>query len=247
VHKNIALKYLKSIVIIYIVIFVLVFPAMIHADGQYRILLDDDGLIFETENEGGWYIPEEDQNFFKPGQTGHYQIKRDNNGRFLETERRKFYLGFISDEELNTDIETFNRSQNKPSTTATESEVIVAGQHVIVPVQIEHRGRSLNLNLLLDTGASIITLHKNAVKRLQLNYSRKAHFTTASGHTIDADIVKLEEFRFGPYRKYNILAGVINYRQNGSAGYDGLLGMNALQGLNYSIDYKNSVLKWSKD
>lgn len=241
------MKIFKPICIIQILITVLFFPAMNQADGQYRILLDDDGLLFETENEGGWYIPDEDQNFFKPGQSGHYQMKRDSNGSFLETEYGKFYLGLHSDEELNTDIKAFNRSQNKPSVTASESEVIVVGQHVIVPVQIKHRGRSLNLKLLLDTGASIITLHKSAVKRLQLNSSRKAHFTTASGHSIAADIVKLKEFRFGPYRKYNLLAGVIEYRDNGFADYDGLLGMNALQGLNYSIDYKNSVLKWSSD
>jgi predicted aspartyl protease len=225
----------------------LVLPAMIHADGRYRIILDDDGLFFETENEGGWYIPEEDQNYFQPGQTGRYLISRDSNGHFLETEHGKFYLSFHSDEEPDTEIEAFNRLQNKPTPTNTESEVIVAGQHVIVPVQIQHGGRSLNLKLLLDTGASIITLHKSAIKRLQLHYSRKAHFTTASGHTIAADIVKLKEFRFGPYRKYNILAGVIDYRQNGSVDYDGLLGMNALQGLNYSIDYKNSVLKWNNE
>jgi len=225
----------------------LVFPAMVHADGQYKILLDDDGLFFETENEGGWYIPEEDQNYFKPEQSGRYQISRDSNGRFLKTEHGKFYLGFNHDEEFDTKIEAFNRSQNKPSATATESEVIVVGQHVIVPVQIKHGGRSLNLKLLMDTGASIIPLHKSAIKRLQLHYSRKAYFTTASGHTIAADIVKLKEFRFGPYRKYNILAGVIDYRQSGSADYDGLLGMNALQGLNYSIDYKNSLLKWNNE
>lgn len=242
-----SLKYLTYISIIPILIVMMFFPRVVKADGQYRILLGEDGIFFETENDGGWYIPEEDQQFFKPGQKGYYTIRRDSNGNFLKTEHGKFYLSHHSEEELDSDIDTFNRSQNKSMASTKETKVIVVGQHVLVPVRIMHRGRSHNLKLLLDTGASIITLHKDAVKRLQLNSNRKVHFTTASGDTIPADIVQLGEFRFGPYRKYNILAGVIQYRKGASIGYDGLLGMNALQGINYTIDYKKELIQWSVD
>ena len=221
----------------HIMLLLLVTPLLVHAEGRYRILEDENGVYFETENQGGWYIPEEDRAYFKPGQSGWYRIGRDASGRYLETEKGKFYLGYRDEESLEKEIEVFNRSHREPLDSSTETDVIIVGRHIIVPVQIKYKGRALNLNLLLDTGASIITLHKAAVKRLRLPKERTAQFTTAGGHVIDADLVELEEIRFGPYRQKDVLAGVIDYKQSAAAAFDGLLGMNALKGIAYKVDY----------
>lgn len=202
------------------------------------------GHLFSGGNRESWYIPEEDLVYFEPGQSGTYRAGSDQSGRFIETDQGKFYLGPNDDRAFEKDIENFNRSQRQSQTSSSESEVIVMGQHVIVPVQIKYRGRNLELNLLLDTGASIVTLYKDAVKRLRLVKQNTGHFTTADGHTIAAEIVKLEELKFGPFRKNDILAGVIDHKSNGTATFDGLLGMNALRGLDYKIDYQNSTIRW---
>lgn len=222
----------------------LVEPANVRADGKYQILNDAKGVYFQTDADGGWYIPEEDLVFFKPGQSGHYRIGQDDNGRYLETEKGIFYLGHRDDEALEKNIEAFNRSHNQSSSPPTETKVIIVGRHVIVPVRIKHRGRSLDLNLLLDTGASIITLYKDAVTHLRLPKGQKAKFTTAGGHVISADMVELEEVRFGPYRQNDVLSGVIDYQQAGALNFDGLLGMNALMGLDYRIDYNRQTICW---
>jgi predicted aspartyl protease len=238
------LRHLNCIAAVFMLMVTFACPTALHADGRYRILVDEGGAYLQTENDGEWYIPEEDQHYFPPGQSGHYRFGRDTDGLYLETEHGKFYVGEGTPRE---DIEAFNRNQREAQITATETEVIIIGHHVIVPVQIKYKGRSLELNLLLDTGASIITLHEDAVNRLRLPKDKTAHFTTAGGHVITADIVKLEEVRFGPYRQEDVLAGVIEYKQSTAIAYDGLLGMNALKGITYKIDYAKGLISWAKD
>lgn len=191
-----------------------------------------------------WYIPEEDQHFFSPGQIGRYQIGRDDQGRYLETQHGKFYLGHSDMEDLNINQGAFHGSANQSVLPNRETKVFLRGRHVLVPVRIRHKGRTLTLKLLLDTGASLVTLHKNAVKRLHFSNVRRVHFSSASGQTIPADLVELQEIRFGPIRKKNMAAGIIDYHQSGVRDYDGLLGMNALQGLDYRVDYDKQTIRW---
>jgi len=219
-------------------------PASLYADGRYRILQDEKGIYFQAGTGESWYIPEEDLVYFEPGQSGTYRAGSDQSGRFIETDQGKFYLGPNDHQTFEKAIEDFNRSQRQAQVSSSETEVIVMGQHVIVPVQITYRGRTLELNLLLDTGASMVTLYKNAVNRMRFAKEKTGHFATADGHMIAAEIVKIEELEFGPCRKKNILAGVIDYAPNGAAMFDGLLGMNALRGLDYSINYQNSTIQW---
>jgi clan AA aspartic protease (TIGR02281 family) len=244
-EKGIELKMIRYLNVFVWGLLIIVWPALLRADGRYQILRDDDGVYFQTENEGGWYIPEEHQYLFPSGKAGWYRIGRDEVGRYLLTEQGKFYLGNLDEEEFNSNPgDTPSAINQQPFPQSDETEVVLVGQQVLVPVKIKHKGRKLLVHLLLDTGASIITLHKASVKRLRLGRSQSARFNTASGQSIEADLVRLEEVRFGPYRKADILAGVIEHQQGAKAGYDGLLGMNALQGLRYEIDYDKGAIRW---
>jgi len=238
VHK---IRYMKIIVWALLII---AGPVLLWADGRYKILQDDEGVYFQTENEGGWYIPEEVQHLFPPGKAGWYRIGRDESGRYLLTEQGRFYLGDPGEVELNSNNGEASPAVNQALPPVDETKVVMAGQQVLVPVRIKHKGRSLLVHLLLDTGASIITLHKASVKRLHLDKIQSTHFSTANGQSIEANLVHLDEVRFGPYRKADVLAGIIEHQQGAKAGYDGLLGMNALQGLRYEIDYNKRVIRW---
>jgi hypothetical protein len=57
-------------------------------------------------------------------------------------------------------------------------------------------------------------------------------------------MVELEEVRFGPYRQNDVLCGVIDYQKAGTLHFDGLLGMNALMGLDYRIYYSKQTIRW---
>lgn len=235
------------LVLAMLTLMVVLFATELLASGHYRIVHDENGIVFQTEDDGSWYIPEEDQRYFVPGQTGRYRILWDDNGRYFETKKGKFYIGDNEDQGLDKGFDNPDTTHGRNVVSGCETEVQVVGSHVIVPVQIRHRGRSLDLKLLLDTGASMITLHKSAVNRLRFSKQQTAHFIAADGSAIPADLVKLDEVRFGPYNRKKILAGIIDHRQEGKPIYDGLLGMNALQSTNYKVDYKKGTIKWLDD
>jgi clan AA aspartic protease (TIGR02281 family) len=241
------LKHSYATDLLILVILMLMPPVNLQAGGRYRIVADEDGVLFQTESEGGWYISEEDQYLFAPGQTGRYTIGSDSKGRYLATEHGRFYLDDQGGEDFASDSGIPDASQGQSLPLSKETKVIMAGQHVLVPVLIRHQGRSLELHLLLDTGASIITLHKESIQRLRFNKKQTASFTTAAGRRIDADLVRLEEVRFGPFSRHEVLAGIIEHQEGSGVNYDGLLGMNVLKDLTYEIDFDKGVIRWRRN
>ncbi|NIT59180.1 MAG: hypothetical protein GWN00_24050, partial [Aliifodinibius sp.] len=61
----------------------------------------------------------------------------------------------------------------EPSGAEEETEVEILDSHVIVPVQLFYEDRRVNANLLLDTGSTNITLHKDIARKLLVKKPRK--------------------------------------------------------------------------
>ena len=232
--------YMKLLLSIF---FVFSWSTSLFAGGVYYIAKDEGGIFFQTDQDGGWYIDKEDLRYFKIGQTGTYSIKRDRNGTFMITDKkRKFYLNTLAKEQLEHEITDYNDNQLNVSLQRV-TKVIIKGNQVLVPVTIGYSGKKIEGLLLLDTGASIVALHRDFVEKLKIIDTQKTKLMVVGGETITADVVKLDFVEVGRIKKTE-LYGVIVDHVGPPVSHKGLLGMNFLSGLDYKIDFERRVIIW---
>ena len=124
-----------------------------------------------------------------------------------------------------------------------ETQVIIRGNQVIVPVNVRWRNSKRTLNLLLDTGASITVLHQSAVAPLNAVGRDTGYAQVAGGGTIKTERVVFDQVVVGPYDFDNKSTAVIE--NSGHAGFDGLLGMDILGRIRYEINFTQSKIIWS--
>jgi predicted aspartyl protease len=121
--------------------------------------------------------------------------------------------------------------------------VVIEGNHVLVPVTLGHIGYEVQATLVLDTGADLITIHRQIADQLHLPLTKRAKVQVTGGKTVDARLAELDYARVGPYEAQDIYTLIILHRGS-PVPHDGLLGMNFLRGLEYSIDFDNQLIRW---
>ena len=125
-----------------------------------------------------------------------------------------------------------------------ETPVIIKDNKVFVPVVLGYENYEARTTLVFDTGAGSILLHENVARQLGIEETRNSQGEGVGGIVIATRTARLDYVRVGPYEKKNLRADIVAYTDNGEE-YNGLLGMNFIRGLKYTIDFDSQVIKWN--
>jgi len=89
-------------------------------------------------------------------------------------------------------------------------------------------------------------LFHDAARTLDLGASQHRNARLVDGRQIAVMDVTVQSIRVGAFHIANAAAAVISHVDQ-NVSYQGLLGMNILQRLSYTIDVKRQVMRWNPD
>ena len=153
--------------------------------------------------------------------------------------------------DLIVDINEPPLSEDEPSTSesgpVSETPVIIKDNRVLVPVVLGYEGRKVDATLIFDTGAGSIVLHEDTARQLGIEQDQasQGEGEGVGGIRITTQPVHLAWVQVGPYRKENLRADIVSYQGEPDEDYNGLLGMNFIRGLEYTIDFEQQVIRWN--
>ena len=125
-----------------------------------------------------------------------------------------------------------------------ETEITIRGNLIFVPVTLGYQDREIETTFLLDTGSSSIVLHDNITDILEINSYSDSKARGVGGIEIETKLTKLDYVKVGPHNKTNLTAHIVDYKGPKNKQFNGILGMDFLKGLGYSIDFDRQVIKW---
>jgi predicted aspartyl protease len=167
------------------------------------------------------------------------QVQENEQEHQRQIEERLLQTQKLEEEERRKQAETDRQKMLEK----TETKVIIEGNRILVPVTFNNNGVELEVNLLLDTGASQIVLNRSVADQLTIVALHKGLAQVVGGANIYTEFGKLNYVKVGPFTMED--AGVLIIAHEGApVNYSGLLGMNFLKNVEYSIDCKNQVIRW---
>jgi predicted aspartyl protease/Skp family chaperone for outer membrane proteins len=183
------------------------------------------------------YLPEEERS--RAQERERAQKQQYEREQQLQTEAQLKELQQAEEEERKRQAEAARQKLMEKM----QTHIIVEDNRILVPVTLVNNGIEMAVNLLLDTGASQIVLHRDVATKLNIIALTKGLAQVAGGRNIYVETGEISSFRVGPFDMQKASVVIINH-EGEAVSYSGLLGMNFLKNVPYTIDYKNQVIRW---
>jgi predicted aspartyl protease len=125
------------------------------------------------------------------------------------------------------------------------TKVTVQGNRVLVPVTLTYGNKEVDVQLVMDTGATGTAINANVADDLyiNLNQARKEKAGVAGGGVIEVSVVQLTSITIGPHTIRNRAVAVLP-PESYALDYGGLLGMDVLGRFSYRLDLAKQVIVW---
>lgn len=229
----------------------LCFPLSSYA--EFYKYVDDQGQIFYVDDLGN--VPEVYQDQIQVYLEKYDTLSEQDKSQALQREREQIsrqeqeklirineHLQEVQAAEEEEKRRNAERARQKMMETM-QTRVIVDGNRIMVPVTLVNNGVELDVNLVLDTGASQIVLHRDVADQMNIIALSKGLAQVAGGQNIYVETGQVNYFKVGPFSMEKAAVLIIAH-EGPATSYSGLLGMNFLKNVQYTIDYQNQLIHW---
>ena len=126
---------------------------------------------------------------------------------------------------------------------AMETRVTIANNQILVPVAFTNSGLEATAQLIMDTGATHTVLYRPVAHQLNIMTLAKGQSKVAGGQSVHSEVGKVDAMRVGPITARDFPVVILAF-EGPTPSYGGLLGMDFLSRVEYTIDYDSSVIRW---
>jgi predicted aspartyl protease len=126
---------------------------------------------------------------------------------------------------------------------ANYTEVSIKANQVLVPVILGNGENAISTYLMLDTGATTTMIKRKFASMLNMKSLTPGTSRVADGRTVPSYLGNLDYIIVGPHKISNFKINVMDH-QGALKHHQGLLGMNFLREVEYSVDFRREIISW---